>query len=770
MRRVNAAGIPVAVDGINLTLHGWRADRVRYYSNNPDDLKPLFLAQEVYFSVRNSRLRETQGSDALNLDVEAVDVTVNPAMEWGVAIPQGSPSRHVARLEVSLRFLPERIMVSHGKIDWLGFRFNLNGTILKGERKLQPRIRKQETLIPIPITEEQFLAFESQLETLRLPNGVTVDIDFSIDTAQYAASRVDLAVNARELEFREVGFSRIDIAGSYAYPAIRIERAGLFQGKQSLQLSGEYNLDSKLAKGSLYNSITSGQPLLLLPDWIHDVLEKAQLRFEHLPRLEINFGPAKLKALLNCVSGAFAIRGANYQGIEIEALRGRVKRENKRLEFTNLQGSVLGQEERAAETGSAMHGGTTSGSAFWDENMREFGVGADVNFDPTLLIQALSPVEIATNIIHRFKFKGRPPQGHVELGSNVDDWSTFYIDIQAMANDVVFQGVAFDSVNATETYKHAKLNLDPVVAMQGADFIKGSALLDFRASTVSFDAFASMDPADLEDLIYPDLDLFGNHIIAGGDIRITARGSFDWGTMQQTDFSAQIEAEQLRIPVAQLDHFTAEVVGDGPTITARNAKFGLYGGTGAGEFSVMWNPPQKKLPYDVDLSFSGVDINQCLAFFRGKRPATVTGIMEGNARIEADFSTNFYHTANGKGVVRVKDGQLADLPLFQGFSSLMRKVFPSFKVFSITSLRGDFSIVDGVISSENAYFEGDILSATARGRYVQETGYDAYIQAQVLSEGRISRVVRVITNPLMKLLELKLEGTLSNPSWKLDKF
>ncbi len=768
MRRVNAAGIPVEVEGITLTLHGWRADHVRYYSENPDDLEPLFLARQVFFSMRNSRLRYTEGSDALNLDVNAVGVRVNPAVEWGLAIPQSSPSRHVEQIEVSLRFLPDRILVSQGKIDWLGSRFNVNGTVLKGEASRPAR--KQKTLFPSPITEQRFQAFEDHLKTLSLPNGVTVDIDFSIDTTEYSASRVDLAVNAEEVEFREVGFSKVEIAGSYAYPMIQVERAGLFRGKQSFQLSGEYNLDSKQAEGSLYNSITSDQPLLLLPDWIRDLFARAELRIDHLPRLEVDFGPAVVKELLNHLSGAFSIRGAGYQGFEIEALRGRIKRENNRLEITNLQGSVLGQEERAKETGSAMHGGSAAGSAFWDENTREFGVEADINFDPTLLIQALSPVEIATNIIHRFKFTDRPPQGHVALGSNVDDWSTFYIDIQALANDVVFQGVEFNSVNVTETYKHGKLNLDPVAATQGADFIKGSARLDFRASTVTFDALGSVNPADMEDLIYPRINLFGNHINAGGDINFEARGVFDWGSMQQTDFSATVEAERLEIPVAELDRFTAEVVGDGPTIAVKNATFGLYGGEGEGEFSMMWNPTMKNLPYETDLTFSGVDFYKCLVFICGDRLITISGQMEGNAHIEADLSTNFFSSANGGGFVRVEKGQLADLPLFEGFSRLMRKVLPSFTVFSITSLRGHFSLEDGVVSSEDAYFEGDILSAKARGRYVYESGFDAYIQAQVLSEGRISKVVRVITNPLMKLLEMKLEGTLANPSWKLEKF
>jgi len=401
MRRVNAAGIPVEVDGITLTLHGWRADHVRYYSANPDDLEPLFLARQVFFSARNSKLKDV-GSNAWNLDVEAVGVGVNPSVEWGVAIPRDSPCHHVEQIEVSLGFLPDRILLSHGKMNWLGSRFNVNGTIIKGERKTGPSpARKQKTLSPVFITEQQFQTFENRLKTLSLPNGAIVDIDFSIDTTNYSASRVDLAINAKEVGFRGVGFSKVEIAGSYAYPTIQIERAGLFQGKQSLQLSGEYSMDSREAEGSLYNSITSNQLLLLLPDRIHGVLVKAGLRIDQLPRLEIDVGPSEAKDLLNHLSGVFSIRDVGYQGLEIEALRGRVRRENNRIEFTELQGSALGQEERVEEMGSAMHGGSAEGTVFWDGNTREFGVDVDASLDPNILVQALSPIKIATNIIPR---------------------------------------------------------------------------------------------------------------------------------------------------------------------------------------------------------------------------------------------------------------------------------------------------------------------------------------------------------------------------------
>ena len=309
-----------------------------------------------------------------------------------------------------------------------------------------------------------------------------------------------------------------------------------------------------------------------------------------------------------------------------------------------------------------------------------------------------------------------------------------------------------------------------MVTPQGSNFLKGSALLDFQESTASFDVLSNMDPADLEDLIYAPSKLFRNHINASGEIRIAARGTFDWGSMQQTDFTATVEAEHLKLPMAQLDHFTASVIGDGSLITVANAEFGLYGGEGEGEFLMEWNPALDLLPYESNLSFSEVDFRKCLVFFRDEQSVKVSGKMDGNAYIEADFSTNFFAIANGAGFIQVRDGQLADLPLFRGFSRLIRRIFPSFKIFTITRLKGNFALKNGVVSSEDILFEGNVIRAKGQGSYTQSSGFDANIQAQTVGDGMIFSAVRIFTDPLLKLFEMKLTGTLSKPVWELEKF
>ena len=85
----------------------------------------------------------------------------------------------------------------------------------------------------------------------------------------------------------------------------------------------------------------------------------------------------------------------------------------------------------------------------------------------------------------------------------------------------------------------------------------------------------------------------------------------------------------------------------------------------------------------------------------------------------------------------------------------MRKVVPGFNVFSITSLSGTFELKNGIVSSQDAYFYGDIISAKGSGSYSGQKGFNALVQAQVSSENAVSKLFRVITDPFFKLFEFK---------------
>lgn len=771
VHRANVSGIPVDIERIKLTLKGWRASGVSYYSKHPDDLAPVFYAREVLFVRRGGG---DGSSKERNFDITAVGVAVSPSVEWGVDIPAESASRLIDKVHLSLDFMPDRIIVSDGTISWLGVRFNVGGVVLKSVEQIQkssvPSVRKQDTVFPVYVSAHQFQTLEDRLKSIKLNGGAEMDIRFSVDTGNYAASWADLSLQATDVSVRDVRFSHVDIAGHYAYPTVELDRAVLSRGNQSFRLTGNYDLESGEVEGELRNTITSKRLLLLLPQLMTDLFAKVALQFETLPELSLNYGPAQPAELLNHLSGSFSIRDVSYCQLVIDSLRGKVIRSNNRLELTQLEGSVLGQEERAEEVGSCMMGGSATGEVFWDANTREFGVSASGSFDPHLLRGAMANVPVANQAIERFQFKERPPQVSLELGACYEDWDTFFINVHGQGNEVRVHEALFSSFSTSAYYKQGVLKLDPITATKGSDFMEGSASLDFFESTVTFDTFGSIPPITLEDAIHPGFNLFGNRIMTEGNTQVKARGVLDWGSMRETDFTAEVEAEWFEIPVVGMDSFSALITGKGPLVSVKDISFGLYGGEGLGEFSIRLEPGQTAMPYDMEIEIKEADFLECLRFLIKGGECRVSGKLFAKVQFAADMMRDFFETANGHGEVSVDDGQLADLPFFSGFSRLMRKVIPRFKVFSITGLRGTFDLKEGVIHSQDAYFEGNVLSAKGKGSYSKNTGFDALVQAQILSDNNISKVFRAITDPLFKLFEMKLNGTLSEPSWHLEKF
>lgn len=774
VRRFNASGVLIDIESVRLTLRGWRASNVSYYSRHPDDLEPVIHASEVLF--KRAMLPDGTHSDRLNFDVHARGVELSPSVEWGIEVPADSPFKMIDSARVSVSFLPDQIHLSDGSLHWMGIDFQVNGSFLKKVSTTdvpEAAAEEEEEVRPVApalLSENAIRRVERWFKSLELDGAARVDIAFVIDAGNYADSTMSCSASINDFIFKDVAFSRAELSCSYSYPHVVLRQASLQKDNQTFHVEGAYELDTQLAQVSVSNDIQSRRLLLLLPQDVLRTLTGIELGFETLPIGDISFGPAVPLELLNSISGSFSVRNARYHNLEIESVSGNVTRENNRLNFTELNGVVGGQEDRVEELGSCMIGGPVKGEVFWDSGKHEYGVIAEGSFDPNLLLEPLAFSKVATNIIRRFRFGSQPPQARVELGQNYSMRHTFFITIHGSGLDVFFQDVPFTSVNTSVAYKQGVLTIDPVVAKQGADFVKGAAALDFANDIVTFDAMGSISPEAMEDVIYPPVNVFGDKVKISGKRKITARGCVDWRHMQATDFEATVEADRCEVPVGVLDGLTASVTGRGSSILIHDAEFSMYGGEGSGDLTLQLDPHKQGVPYTIDLELTDVDVSKLLQFLRPYHKYGISGKLSAVAHVDSDFTCNLFEVANGAGRIDVKDGQLADLPLFKGFSKVMRKLIPSFRVFSINSLSGDFEIKEGVISSENAYFDGDLLSAKGQGKYSGTSGFDAYVQAQVFSDNPLSKVFRVITDPLFKFFEFRLEGSLSDPSWHLDKF
>jgi hypothetical protein len=770
IKRINDAGVRIDIEDLHLSFYGWRASNVRYFSHHPDDLNPLLSADLVF--IRPGAIEGINDAPLRGYRLRAEGIRFCPSVEWCLGLPEDSALNRLEQVELTLARAPGRLVFHDGLIKGDFVEVHIDGVVLEdvegiksADKPLWSGERPVLTLDP-----ELYLRLENEMQAIALTANAVVNIEFRFDAMKPEASRFMLSAHTGNFTYRDVAFSRAEVMMSYALKRFELNHATLQRSNRMLGVKGEYDLRTGEMRAWASNDIPSKRLFLLLPQRLLAGLAQQGIRSESFPQFDIEFGPAVPDKLLDNLKGKFAVQNAAVEDLELTSVEGYLSRSGKRLEIVDIEAHAVSQEHRAEEVGSCMQGGHASGEFFLDTARHEFGFTAEGRVDPNLFLNALERVEPAVNVISRFRFDETAPKLRVEVGACYTDWEQLYVDVRGEGEDVRLHDVPLSSLSASAYYSKGVLSLDRIVARQESDYLKGSAAIDFRNGRADFAGTGSINPAALEDVIYPDYGIFGDAIKVSGDIHLSGQGTLDWRYMKETAFAVSFDAQKVDLPMASLDGFIGTVSGDGTVITVQDTSFGVYGGVGSGLFSVVLDPSTSGVPYRVDAQISNVDFNQCLKYLDPEAAHEASGDLSGELNAAADFTRGFYESANGSGWVDIRNGQLADLPFFHGFSTLVRRVIPSFRVFSINRLNGNFNLRDGVIYSDNAYFDGNLLSAKARGRYSTRKGFDAYLQVQTFSEGNLSRVLRYITDPLLKLFEMKLEGTLKEPEWKLNTF
>ncbi len=761
--KLEASGVYLDVDRVTLTLQGWEASHVRYYQERMDESEAFLSAETVY--LKRDKFAETGALKRYAIDGKGLSLFFPES--WCVGLPKESPLYELDSIQLALGLSPQEIAVKNASMNWMGLNVQLKGSLrnIDQRKPLEPI-----EWLPIIISPEQYAEIEQWIDAVKYDDSATLDIDFLVDYAASASSFLRASLSANHVQVREASFDQVEIAAAYEEDTLSVERARFSDGDQSLELVAQYDITSGGLKGELKNKIQNKALFSLVPAFVTSELEKNDIQFIGVPLFDLKLEPAPSgKNLFSQLSGIVALEGLRIGDLELESIAGEAGWDGAMLRLKELQMQVVGQESRSEETGSGMRGGTIKGQLVWDSRNHRVEISGAAECDPNLFHTVLSVSPIAQDVIDDFKFLERPPKGTFAVIFCYDDWDTFELVLQISAEELTYLGVPLTSLDSSTMYKDGILDVESVLAKQGITYLKGQAVLDYDESVVSFDGVSTMPPDAVEDLTFHQLELFGHQIEVSGDANIAARGRIDWGTMRTTDFEAEVEMVGAKTPAMTFDRVKAKVIGKGPVIEIKDAVFSGHGGTGSGNMSVLANPPFDEMPYKLDIKVDSVDLDSWLRFLDlASEMEESGGEIDGWLKADADLKRSFLESANGEGSFDIKEGRLADLPLFNGLSKVVRVFFPAFKMLSVSRVNADFTMKEGIIHSDNAYFDGDFLSAKGTGDYVVEEGFDMKIQIQLLNDNRIFSIIRFLTDPVLGLLDLKLSGTFSDPSWGIN--
>ena len=115
----------------------------------------------------------------------------------------------------------------------------------------------------------------------------------------------------------------------------------------------------------------------------------------------------------------------------------------------------------------------------------------------------------------------------------------------------------------------------------------------------------------------------------------------------------------------------------------------------------------------------------------------------------------------------MKNGRLFRIPLFGGLTQSLADTIPGVDfVLRQTDVRMPFEMRGDTLISDDVNIEGDLLSLKAAGRATLAGALDFRVQVKPLKGRTVAgAAARVLTYPVSKLFEFRLQGTVQKPQW-----
>lgn len=302
--------------------------------------------------------------------------------------------------------------------------------------------------------------------------------------------------------------------------------------------------------------------------------------------------------------------------------------------------------------------------------------------------------------------------------------------------------------------------------------LSGSLIYREETESLDLDASTTMDLVPLFDII---------HILNHGELsRIHAaappsaevRGVVALSSREST-VSNQL-AGKIAFPEGTILNFQVKDMTGDFSLNGYTARFDHVrgsspsGGKLAG--SVVFSFPEYAATatvFNSDVTVSDVALEELSRAFNVTNARA--GFVSGTFHIGGSAYKDTIATLSGKGSATVRNGVINRMQLFAGFTDYLSRTIPGISsLVNQSSASMDFTLRDGVLTTDNLLIEGDIFSIKGRGTYNLATDkLDFVVRASIFKQKTLAgKLTHFFTLPFSRLLlEFKVFGSLDKPDW-----
>lgn len=240
----------------------------------------------------------------------------------------------------------------------------------------------------------------------------------------------------------------------------------------------------------------------------------------------------------------------------------------------------------------------------------------------------------------------------------------------------------------------------------------------------------------------------------------------------KTDFNGSLVATNAVLHGLPLQHLSSTFIlgADYDTTFTNIAATSAGGGSinGSLRLTPEFTDNNTNLAYNTSLIFNNMAFGEFYTFFDSTNYPP--GILNAKLLLAGYLDDERITKPTGSGVVNIKNGSIARIPLFAGFTDYLARNVPGVEtVVNQSSASFNFKALEGIMTTSDLLIEGEVFSLAGKGQYnLPKDNLDFNIQAGIFKRGSlIGKVTRIFTLPFSKLfLEFRVFGTSDAPSWE----
>ncbi len=384
-----------------------------------------------------------------------------------------------------------------------------------------------------------------------------------------------------------------------------------------------------------------------------------------------------------------------------------------------------------------------------------------------------------------FDFQAAPPRANVEVSGRWKAKLETQIFISADANDVAVKDIPMQRMRTRLFVRPGWVDVLNFISEREPGTVQGRFarqwhLPDSRRWTrLEIHAGGRSDLAPVPNLLRENGEALIEPFTFTGPLELQLDGAIsreEWGQPTTRDFSFSGHADEAwRYKNFPLRGVTFEGRQKNDEISIDNFTTGFGEGELKGKILLTGSGESKNIGFDVNLEDASLgrtiqDVVEWTAARKGERAAAPTDFQKQMAAgkltlgLSAEGPADDPFDLQGTGSAAVSHPGLANINLLGPLSALLERTLLNFSTLQLSHANANFTLSGPQVTFPELKISGDRGALDANGTYSLDTKELSFTSRVRPFEGGEGLLDAVFT-PFSSVLEVKLDGQLSNPKW-----